>query len=239
MRCEGRGDNSFLLPLHGEMSGPLRRPICIGKWDAEHGPRRRARRMLIKALRAYEAVGGRIFGPDFNVLKLAASGAFRGDAAVSDADFKDLTAELLTAAMALTPPDRHPAERKAEAQRVTQELVALKPFVFPAPKPEPPKPRDACSNQQRDAFNKPSQPDYPCEDCRDTVPSSIATPAKRNGTRNRKKNTSSRDRSAKRKTSGHANATVRSNTPVDRASRPICAITCPLAVSSWYSPTNS
>jgi hypothetical protein len=114
MRCEGRGDNPFLLPLHGEMSGPQRRPICIGKWDAEHGPRRRARRMLIKALRAHEAVGGRIFGPDFNALKLAASGAFRGDAAVSDADFKDLTAELLTAAMALTHPDRHPAERKAK-----------------------------------------------------------------------------------------------------------------------------
>ena len=53
MRCDGCGDNSFLLPLHGERGGPLRCPICIGKWDAEHGPRRRAQRNLIRALKAY------------------------------------------------------------------------------------------------------------------------------------------------------------------------------------------
>jgi hypothetical protein len=81
----------------------------------------------------------------------------------------------LTATLALTHPDRHPPERKAEAQRVTQELIALKPFVFPAPEPdpEPPakpprKPSADFSQQLDNASNKLLA--YPCEDCRNTVP---------------------------------------------------------------------
>ena len=158
--CKKHG---YVGPLHGERGGPLCCLLCIGKWDAEHNPRRRARRGAIKALKAYESKGGRLYGKDFDQLKLVANGYF-SDNAVSD-DFKDLTSELLTATLALTHPDRHPPERKAEAQRVTQELLALKPFVFPAPEPEPPpKPSDACANFPQNNLTKPS-PAYPCEDC--------------------------------------------------------------------------
>jgi hypothetical protein len=37
-------------------------------------------------------------------------------------------------------PDRHALKHKALATRVTQELLALRPFVFPAPKPRQPAP---------------------------------------------------------------------------------------------------
>lgn len=169
--------HDYVGPLHGERGGPRCCLLCIGKWDAEHNPRRRARRGAIKALKAYESTGGRLFGKDFDQLKLVASGYF-SDNDVSD-DFKDLTSELLTAILALTHPDRHPPERKDEAQRVTQELLALKPFVFPAPEPEPPpKPSDACSNPTQIDLNKPSRPDYPCEDCRGEVPSFYCDPCK-------------------------------------------------------------
>jgi hypothetical protein len=161
--------HDYVGPLHGERGGPLCCLPCIGKWDAEHNPRRRARRTLIKALKAYEATGGSLYDRDFDRLKLAAAGIF-GRAARADDDFNDLTSELLTATIALTHPDKHPPERKAEAQRVTQELLALKPFVFPAPEPEPePNPRDVSSKNNSDVFNNPSPADYPCEDCRDTI----------------------------------------------------------------------
>lgn len=91
--------------------------------------------MFIRALKAYNAAGNRLYGEQFDELKLAAIGLFSSNA--TSEGFKDLTTELLTAALALT--RRHPPERKAEAQRITQELTALMPFVFPAPEREPPR----------------------------------------------------------------------------------------------------
>jgi hypothetical protein len=136
--CGICNQHKYLSPLHGERGGPLCCLPCIGKWDAEHIPRRRARRAVIKALKAYESTGGSLWDDkDFDSLKLAAGNILFGNR-IED-DFKDLTFELLTAAVALTHPDRHPPELKAEAQRVTQELLALKPFVFSAPEPKPPK----------------------------------------------------------------------------------------------------
>ena len=172
--CTKCGKHDYCMPLHGERGGPFCCLLCIGKWDAEHIPRFRARRVLIKALQAYDAVGGHLYGKDLDEMRFAATRAFDRNTTAAT-DFSDLTSELLTAAIALTHPDKHPPERKAEAQRVTQELIALKPFVFPAPRPsecEPsPKPSDASSKQTGEDFNKPSEPAYPCEDCRDTIPS--------------------------------------------------------------------
>jgi hypothetical protein len=161
--------------LHGPKGGPLCCLLCVGKWDAEHAPRRRARRVLIKALKAYEAAGGSVWGDDFDKLKVTTSGVFRDDTA--SVDFRDLTTELLTATLALTHPDKHPPERKAEANRVTQELVALRPFVFPAPQPEPP-PKPKSRSKRSDVDHDLSERlrklsplrEYPCEDCRDTIP---------------------------------------------------------------------
>ena len=157
-KCDTYG---YVMPLHDERGGPPFCFMCAGAWHAEHAPRRRARRVLIKALKAYAAADGWLFGKDFDQLKLAAMADTAG------ADFRDLTSELLAATIALTHPDKHPPERRAEANRVTQELTALKPFVFPAPRPE--QPSDVCSNFSQHGLSKPSQP-YPCEDCCGAVP---------------------------------------------------------------------
>jgi hypothetical protein len=168
--CQKCGEQTYLLPLHDERGGPLFCFMCAGAWHAEHGPLRRTRRLVIKALRAYTAAGGHLYGKDFDDLKLAADGLAEFVGLKADnTEFSDLTSELLAAAIALTHPDKHPPERRAEANRVTQELHALKPFVFPEPKPEPIKPRDVSSNKRGVDLNKPSQPAYPCEDCRDTI----------------------------------------------------------------------
>jgi hypothetical protein len=180
--CTKCGSDTYVMPLHGERGGPPFCPICAGAWHAEHGRIRRARRIVVKALRGYTEAGGKLYGKDFDELKLAAGGLFVPyESDTSGADFADLTSELLAATIALTHPDKHPPERKAEANRVSQELQALKPFVFPAPEPEPPptpKPRDVCVNQCGEELNKTSQPEYPCEDCRDTIPMYYCNPCK-------------------------------------------------------------
>ena len=51
--CEGCGQHSFLLPLHGGKGGPLRCPLCVGKWNAEHGRKRRTGRIVIRAIKAF------------------------------------------------------------------------------------------------------------------------------------------------------------------------------------------
>jgi hypothetical protein len=172
--CEICDKHDYCRPLHGDRGGPLCCLSCAGKWEAEHRPRQRARRVLVKALKAYGAAGGSVFGHDFDKLKLTATSdnLFGDDTAA--ADFSDLTTELLTATLALVHPDKHPPERRAEAQRITQELLALKPFVFPAPEPEP-TPKSKARSKRSDADDDPGKHlsnalDYPCNDCCDTVP---------------------------------------------------------------------
>ena len=58
--CVNCGQHTYVMPLHDERGGPLFCFMCAGAWAAEHAPRRRARRILIKALKAYEAAGGGI-----------------------------------------------------------------------------------------------------------------------------------------------------------------------------------
>jgi hypothetical protein len=177
--CAKCGEHGYVMPLHDERGGPLFCFMCAGAWHAEHGPLRRTRRVVVKALRAYDKAGGKLYGEQFDELKLAAGGMFVvHQVDTSGADFADLTSELLQATIALTHPDKHPPERKAEANRVTQELQALKPFVFPTPEPEPPpEPRDASFNDAMDALNEPSR-SFPCEDCRDALPSEYCDPCK-------------------------------------------------------------
>ena len=56
--CEGCGEHSFLLPLHGGKGGPLRCPLCVGAWNAEHGRKRRTGRIVIRAIMAFLDAGG-------------------------------------------------------------------------------------------------------------------------------------------------------------------------------------
>jgi hypothetical protein len=164
--------HQYLLPLHGERGGPLFCPICAGMWNAKHTRRRKWGRIIMKAMRFYEKEGGR--WSDFDKMKLAIAGfglpGFEAD--TIGAEVGDITSELLADTIELTHPDRHPPERKEMAQRVTQELLALKPFVLPAPPPlPPPVPRNANNLVTPETLRKPlPKPTYPCELCCDTVP---------------------------------------------------------------------
>ena len=176
--CTKCGSQTYVEPLHGERGGPPYCPICAGAWYAEHGRKRRAARTLIKVMRAYEEAGGRLHGKEFDELILATNSfgfaLYDDDARAAADEFRDLTTELLAATLALAHPDKHPPERKSEAQRVTQELLALKPFVFPAPEPEKPKPQPETPPPAKTKSNSSSsfnfRQTYPCEICRDAIP---------------------------------------------------------------------
>ena len=177
--CTNCGKHGYLLPLHGDKGGPLFCPLCAGAWNAKHTRRRKWGRVIMKAMRFYEKEGGR--WSDFDKMKLAVAGfslpGFEAD--TIGAEIGDITSELLTETVELTHPDRHPPERREMAQRVTQELLALKPFVFPAPKPEAPKPRNANNVVPPETPRKPlPKPTYPCELCCDTVPYFYCDPCK-------------------------------------------------------------
>jgi hypothetical protein len=193
--CPKRGEHSFLIPLHGGKGGPLRCPLCVGKWNAKHGRRRRAGRVVIRAIDAFLEAGGSY--NDIDKLKLSVGcggtvldrlyldplGYMDGIARLDGAD-ADLTSELLADTLRLTHPDCHPPERKALAHHVTQGLLALQPFVFPALKPEPePKPTEPpimdswygadaiAKSVLAEKFDKePLRLPYPCADCRSAIP---------------------------------------------------------------------
>lgn len=189
MLCEGCGQHSFLLPLHGGKGGPLRCPLCVGAWNAEHGRKRRTGRIVIRAMMAFLDAGG----SNEDIKKLIHCASFANDdifcehkdftdplgymdgiARLDGAD-TDLTSELLDDVLKLTHPDHHPPERKLLAHQVTQKLLALQPFVFPAPKPKrkPEQPEPEAQPLRRvhlPSESKPSLPRYPCADCADAIP---------------------------------------------------------------------
>jgi hypothetical protein len=118
-------------------------PICAGKWQAEHGRRRRAGRIVIRALTAFEEAGGnpadmeklRITALGKDLFEIDPLGYLAGVANTAD-EVIELTSELLDDAIRLSHPDCHPPERQDLARCTTQKLLALKPFTFPAPQPK-------------------------------------------------------------------------------------------------------
>ena len=174
--CSRCGEHTYVTPLHGDKGGPLFCPLCAGAWHAEYTKRRKWGRIIVKAMKAYEREGGRY--SDFDTLKLVAMGVdvIHLEADTLGADAGDITTELLDDAIQLTHPDRHPGERQELAGRVTQDLLALRPFVFPAPKPKtalkPSTDHDAFFKAADDTFNKllRGMNRYPCELCVNQVP---------------------------------------------------------------------
>jgi hypothetical protein len=141
LKCTSCGEGPlFLSPLHGEKGGPLMCVQCRLEWDQEDRKERKQKANLLEG-----------FG-------------FRVDRSVRDDDYCVLTLELLDEAIALTHPDRHPPERRAQAERVTAELLALRPFTLPKPEPEP----EPVVREPPSPLLPP--PDFPCETCFVTIP---------------------------------------------------------------------
>ena len=148
---------------------------CNSDWHAEHGRKRRAGQVALKAMRLFMEAGGKM--DEIDSLKAAAIDPAlgklfaRGWEDTIGVEAGDLTKELLDDAVQLVHPDRHPPERKELAERVTGELLALRPFVFPAPKKPEPKPRTGNGSAKTDgdgfadAYQKAVAKTYPCELC--------------------------------------------------------------------------
>lgn len=185
--CQKCEQNALLVPLHGAAGGPLLCPICAGAWQAEHGRRRRAGRVVIRAIKAFEAAGGK----HTDLSKLCASsldgfagltidplGYLAGIGKTED-EVIELTSELLADAIRLTHPDCHPPERQDLARRVTAQLLELKPFVFPAPPPKEAKPAAPAGPRSSRADALPAiKQTYPCAECRSTIPYFYCTTCK-------------------------------------------------------------
>jgi hypothetical protein len=175
-KCDGCGKQSWLVPLHGDKGGPLRCYLCAGEWNAQFTRRRKWGRIIIKAMAMYTKENGFLSSKELNAFSLAASGFSVSSAYEADtigADAPDLTTELLADLLQLVHPDRHPPNLKQLATRVTQDLLELKPFVFPAPKPGPedlePKPMKPQDNDHSlSALGEHRK--YPCFLCADTYP---------------------------------------------------------------------
>lgn len=184
-RCPGCDEVTVLLPLHGPKGGPLRCPLCVGAWNAEHGRKRRLGRIVVRAIRAFFNAGGS--DKDLNKLRVTEHGldvfgilfddidplGYLEGSANNEREEIELTSELLADVLRLVHPDCHPPERADLAKRVTQQLLALQPFVFPAPT-EPPlsdivRAHEA-SAPAAQAPEKTKQPSYPCADCKSAVP---------------------------------------------------------------------
>lgn len=161
--CARCGKHTLVGPLHLENGGPL---FCIPCGTAFHAELARKRK---QDKRIYEALLG----------------------GLQHAQDDELCLELLEDAIRLTHPDRHPPEREKLAQRVTAELLALKPFVRPRPPPSnasdlvPPRnigisvtPRNTSKEEHGEPISKPSPPSYPCDVCRMTVPYYYCDPCK-------------------------------------------------------------
>jgi hypothetical protein len=183
--CAKCKKHDLLTPLYGDNGGPLMCLICVGKWHAEHGRRRKAGRVVVRAIKAFQEAGGS--WEDVDKLKISTLDGFLGphltldllgymkDAINTDGEITDLTSELLDDAIRLTHPDCHPPERQELAKRVTQQLLALMPFTFPAPAPKPAsptvtEPRNSSLKEPAAHLKEQLQPSYPCADCKSTIP---------------------------------------------------------------------
>ena len=127
------------MPLHGETGGRLLCLICRGAWDAKYGKLTRIERVLQRVLRSFFAAGGN----DSRLLQLSITTWLFGN---SGPGMSELTSDLLTDALSLVHPDRHPPERQQLAKHVTARLSDLQ----AKPEPEP----EACRRQVAAGFRQ-------------------------------------------------------------------------------------
>jgi hypothetical protein len=182
--------HDYLVPLHGDSGGPLCCILCVGDWHGKHGRRRRLGRIVIRAMNAYLQGGGSWC--DIDKLKLSAiSGGgdlfagvdplgYLADTANTTNEIVELTSELLADAIRLAHPDQHPPERQELAHRVSKGLLALQPFVFPAPQPKLPAAAPEMRNEYLAGLDRPCQKavTFPCKECADSAPYWYCTPCR-------------------------------------------------------------
>ena len=167
--------NRTVGPLHGAQGGPLSCLQCGMEWHAKYGHKRKSGRIVIKAMQMFFKAGGE--WRDINKLVLRAQAAdvglgyLFGQADTIGCDVGDITTELLRDTLRLTHPDVHPPERRELAGRVTAELRALEPYIFPAPKPdEPSHVEESPPARVARVALPPLEQTYPCELCEDAAP---------------------------------------------------------------------
>jgi hypothetical protein len=191
--CKCGEQSTALFPLHGEKGGPLCCVLCLGNWHAEQGRKRNRGRVMFRAIKNYFAAGGKTGDID-SLITLAAFDSLNinieGSALQTDplgfmdgiAKFADevveLTTELLTDLLVVVHPDKHPSERKDLAHRVTAQLLALKPFVFPALIPKPTTPLRPQESTKPPEPKPDAKPVFPCANCRSTTPYYYCDPCK-------------------------------------------------------------
>ena len=142
--CTRCGRQALVGPLYLDKGGPLFCIPCGTEFHAEIAKKRKQDKRVFDAL-----MGG-----------------------LRRAQADELCLELLEDAIRLTHPDRHPPERQKMAERVTTELLLLKPFVHPRPAPSnesalvPPRnipasvtPSDASERLHAATISEPSQAD--------------------------------------------------------------------------------
>ena len=132
LSCQKCGNAGvILMRLHGDKGGPA---MCVPwgtQWFARHGHRRRAARVVIRALKAYQAAGGSLNDNDLRELKLTAWDIPIAGYDEGLAEARDLTLELLDETISLTHPDKHPPERREEAARAIDD-EAPEPIAEPS-----------------------------------------------------------------------------------------------------------
>jgi hypothetical protein len=184
----------YCRPLHDDKGGPLCCLVCIGKWHGEHGRKRRLGRIVIRAIAAYMNGGGS--WSDISQLQVSAlmrnGGIFSdfgldplgylAETANTSGENIELTSELLADAIKIAHPDLHPPERRDLAHRVSQGLLALQPFTFPAHKPTTKpiskQPASTGSARKSKLSNDGKSKPYPCKECAATVPYYYCTECK-------------------------------------------------------------
>jgi hypothetical protein len=183
--CPGCGKaDQWLMPIHGDHGGPQRCFVCAGAWNAQYTRRRKWGRIIIKAMNVYLKEGGR--WSDLDKFKMHTGGSLSAMFGVAAAggmglgyesadtvgtEVPDITSELLDDILQLVHPDRHAPEQQKLAKRTTQELLALRPFVFPAPKPPEIDPTSTLRSSAKEPLEPPQKTAaYPCEICAETVP---------------------------------------------------------------------
>lgn len=150
--CTRCGEAALVGPLHGDRGGPI---TCIPCGLDVHADIRRSERR--------EKLRARLFRLEMSTLG--------GDTECARDD--ELSLDLLEQAVRLTHPDRHPAERAALAAQVTADLLALKPFCLPKPKPRNDSvvvPRVTSNPDVTKTRGLLAKHEYPCATCKYTIP---------------------------------------------------------------------